>query len=223
MKIEDIRTLLLIFIAGIFFTSCQKEVGFQDLNNGSTPGGGNGGGTNNINITGDWNFVGSSAKTYAAISLTEAGQTIKSITTSEYETQNNQGTLQVTDKQFIFKGITHSVDDMAHSVTYLNGILFAETDAPFQAVYPVTDQTMDYVRNTNDSLTFSNAFALVPDLSGSGGTAPVPTGPMGAKINLSNDTLTLILNYKAIETIVQQGVPATFEARVEGISKYKKR
>ncbi len=221
MKITGARALTLFLILGVVFSSCQKEVSLQDFNNGSTPGGGNGGGSNNINIEGNWNFIGSSAETYVALSMTEAGQTLKSITTSDYETENYGGTLTVTDKQFLFKGITHSVDDTAHSKTYINGVLIDETDRLHSEVYPPTDQTLDYVRNTNDSLTFTNTLAFLPDPSG--GTTQVPIEPMGVKISLSNDTLRVITNYMAIKTITQQGVPATFDVRLKGIMKFKKR
>jgi hypothetical protein len=221
MKIISTRALVSFLISGVVFSSCQKEVSLQDFNNGSTPGGGNGGGSNNINIIGDWNFLGTSAETYVALSMTEAGQTLKSITTSDYVTENYGGTLTVTDKQFLFKGITHSVDDTAHSETYINGALIDETDEPFEGVYPPTDQTLDYVRNTNDSITFTNTPVFMPDPSGS--TTPVTVEPMGAKISLSNDTLRVITNYKAIKTTTQQGIPGTFDIRLKGVMKFKKR
>ena len=195
--------------------SCQKEVSFQ-------PGGGNGGGTNNTNIAGDWNFIGSHAKTYVALSFSESGQDFKTITTSDYNTENNVGTLKVTDKQFIFKGISHTVSDEANSKTYINGLLFDERNEPFNATYPVTDQTMDYVRNNNDSLTFTNAFALLPDPSSGGGGTPVPAGPIGGKISLVSDTLKVITYYAAKETITQAGVPMTFEVKMEGTMKFKR-
>ncbi|MGZ8554670.1 MAG: hypothetical protein ACXWV8_14760, partial [Chitinophagaceae bacterium] len=103
MKMGKFKILFLICATGGFLISCQKEVDFQDLP--PTQPGGNGGGTNNTNIIGNWNFVGSNAKTYAALSFSESGQEIKSITVSDYNTENNAGTLTVSDNQFIFKDI----------------------------------------------------------------------------------------------------------------------
>ena len=216
MKRKVIKPVILICAIVVFLSSCQKEVSLQNQT-GQQPGGG----TNNTAITGDWNFVGSNAKTYVALSLSESGQDFKTITTSDYNTENNVGTLKVTDKQFIFKGISHTVDDVANSKTYINGLLIDNTDAPFNATYPVTDQTMDYIRNNNDSLTFINAFALLPDPSG--GSTPVPAGPVGAKISLASDTLTVITYYTAKETITQAGIPATFEVKMEGTMKFKRK
>lgn len=216
MRRNVIKPILLICAIVAFLSSCQKEVSLQNQT-GQQPGGG----TNNTNITGDWNFIGSNAKTYVALSLSESGQDFKTITTSDYNTENNVGTLKVTDKQFIFKGISHTVSDEANSKTYINGLLVDERDEPFNETYPVTDQTMDYVRNNNDSLTFTNAFGLLPDPSG-GGATPVPAGPIGGKISLVSDTLTVITYYAAKETITQAGVPATFEIKMEGTMKFKR-
>ena len=215
MKRNAIKPILLICAIAAFLSSCQKEVSLQNQT-GQQPGG-----TNNTTITGDWNFIGSNAKTYVALSLSESGQDFKTVTTSDYTTENNVGTLKVTDKQFMFKGISHTVNDVANSKTYINGLLIDDRDEPFIATYPVTDQTMDYVRNNNDSLTFTNAFALMPDPSGGAGT-PVPAGPVGARISLKSDTLTVITYYTAKETITQQGVPMTFEIKMEGTMKFKK-
>ncbi|MGZ8510189.1 MAG: hypothetical protein ACXWWA_07420 [Chitinophagaceae bacterium] len=219
MKMGKIKILFLICATGGFLISCQKEVDFQDLP--PTQPGGNGGGTNNTNIIGNWNFVGSNAKTYAALSFSESGQEIKSITVSDYNTENNAGTLTVSDNQFIFKDISHIVNDEANSKTYINGILFNEVTEPFNATYPPTDETRDYVRNSNDSITFTNMMANLPDPSG-GGFTPVPTGPMGGKIGWLNDTLTVKINYSATQNITQGGIPANFEASVEGTMKFKR-
>jgi hypothetical protein len=214
MKMIKAKTLFLTCATMGFLVSCQKEVSLQDM--------GGQGNNNNTNITGDWNFIGSNAKTYVGLSFSESGQEFKSITVSDYNTENNVGTLKVTDKQFIFQGISHTVSDEANSKTYINGILVNEINEPFNATYPVTNQTMDYVRNNNDSLTFTNAFALLPDPSGSG-TTPVPAGPIGGKISLVSDILTVITYYAAKETITQAGVPATFEVKMEGTMKFKRK
>jgi len=214
---RNTKALLIILTLGLFLTSCQKEVSLQNQT-GQQPGGG----TNNTTITGDWNFIGSNAKTYVALSFSQSGQDFKTVTTSDYNTDNNVGTLKVTDKHFIFKSISHTVSDEANSKTYVNGLLFDERNEPFNATYPVTDQTMEYVRNNNDSLTFTNAIALLPDPSSGGGGTPVPAGPIGGKISLVSDTLKVITYYAVKETITQAGVPMTFEVKMEGTMKFKR-
>ena len=143
----------------MLLTACQKEVDLQDLG-----GSGTGTGTNNAVITGNWNFAGLSAKTNVAISVSQAGHDVKAVTTSEYSSQNNIGTLTITNNQFIFVGIGHTVNGAANVKAYLNGILFDNTDEPFDEITPPADNTLDYVRNNNDSLSFTNAVAICPIL-----------------------------------------------------------
>lgn len=212
MKLKTIKILFLACGIGTLLTACQKEVDFQDL-------GGPGTGNNNTVITGNWNFTGLNAKTNTAITVAQAGQEVKAVTTSDYSSTNNTGTLTVTNNQFIFTGIGHTVNSVANVKTYLNGILFDNTDEPFDAITPPTDNTLDYVRNSNDSLTFTNGFAIVPDPSG--GTTSVPAGPMGGRINVVGDILTLTIKSVVDTTFTQGGIPAVFDARLEGIMKFK--
>ena len=213
MKLKHLKGLLLVGSVSTILIACQKEVNFQDL-------AGSGTGTNNTVITGNWEFVGLSAKTNVAINVSQAGQGVKAVTTSDYSSTDNTGTLTVTNNQFIFVGIGHKVNSVANVKTYLNGILFDNTDEPFDVVTPAADNTLDYVRNNNDSLTFTNAVAVLPDPSG--GVAPIPAGPMGARINLKADTLTLVTKYAVSNTITQGGVPVVIDAKMEGIMKFKK-
>lgn len=218
MKLQNVKQFFLLLFTGVSLVACQKEVNFQ---NEGSQGNGNGNGTNNINIKGDWTFTGANAKTYAAITITEGTETLKSITTSDYDTQENTGSLTITDKQFIFTGIGHKVSDIAHSVTYYNGDLFDETDMPFEAVTPPTDNTSPYVRNTNDSVTLTTSLGMLPDPSG--GLTPTPAGPLGMKISISGDVLTLVMKTAFSNTITQAGIPAFFDAKLESIMKFKRK
>src|SRR5688572_17136378 len=98
MKLKLLSKLLIISGLCLFVSACQKEVEFQDLNG---PGGGNNGGTNG-ELVDDWNFIGLSAKTNTTVAVTESGQEVEAVAFSDYDTQNNTGTLKVTANQFIF-------------------------------------------------------------------------------------------------------------------------
>ena|SRR5688572_5421939 len=211
MRLKIVKKLLLICGTGLFLAACQKEVDFQDLE-------GPGSGNNNPNtvITGNWNFVGLSANTNVAITVSQAGQELKAVTVSSYIGENNTGTLTVTDNQFIYAGIGFTADGVQNVKTYLNGVLFDDQTLPYNQTVPPADHTTDYVRNSNDSLTFTNALLTIPDPSG-GSTSPAPTG---ARINLTGDTLTVVMKSTANTTITQGGVPGLFDARLDGIMKF---
>ena len=210
MKLKYLSRTLLISSLILSLTACQKEVDFQDLEG---PGSGN---NNNINITGTWKFVGLSANTKVDITVSQAGQQLKAVTTSNYVSEDNTGTLTVTDNQFIYAGIGFTANGEQNVKTYLNGLLFDDQSMPYSETVPPSDLTSDYVRNSNDSLTFTNALLAIPDPSG-GGTAPAPTG---ARIAITGDTLTVATKSTANTTITQNGVPGQFDARIDAVMKF---
>ena len=211
MKLRRIKTLLLVCVSVGIFSSCQKEADFG--NTTITPGG------VNTKITGDWQFIGLNSKTYVKVSVSQGGEDMQTITTSDYVTENNVGTVKITDGQFIFKGLGYTINDQAHSDIYIGGVLLDAMDMPFEFTNPPTDNTTDYVRNTNDSLTFKNGVSFVPDPSG---TPTATAALVGARFSVAGDTLTVSVITNEGQTITQGGIPATFQARLEGTLKFKR-
>ena len=165
----------------------------------------------------DWNFIGLHAITNNAVNVVEAGQQVKFVAFSDFISENNTGTLKVTTNQFIFTGIGHTVNDEINIKMYLNGFLLNSADSAFNYTAPPTDNTVDYVRNSNDSLTFNSAIFTLPDLPG-GGSAPV--GPMGARISISGDTLYVTVKNSLDTTITQGGSPANLNAQYESTMRF---
>jgi hypothetical protein len=133
---------------------------------------------------------------------------------------DNAGTLKITDNQFIFTGITNRINDVANIKTYLNGVLFDDTDLPIDYTSPPTDNTFDYIRNSADSITFTNATALIP--SAPGVTTTTATGPLGARLSIDNGILSVIVVTNISGTVDQSGIPASYSARLEGIMHFKR-
>src|SRR5215467_5036572 len=99
MKTATKLSILLTLI--LFFTSCQKEVNYANNNSPA-----NSGGTGNTSdIVGDYDFVGLSAHTQSTVTVTELGQEVKTVTVSDYASQNNAGTVTITSGQFISTGL----------------------------------------------------------------------------------------------------------------------
>jgi len=198
----------------IILSSCQKEVSFDSSNNQ-----GNGGGTGNntTNIVGDYDFVGMTAHTLSTVTISQAGQTMKTVTVSDYNTESNTGTVKITANQMISTDIAYSIDTMMNNKTYLNGLLVDDSDFPFQISSPPTSSTSAYVRNSADSITTTGALGF-PDPSGN-----TPTGSIGAKLSFHGDTLYMKVATSFSQNIMQGGVPAALTGSVVGISKLKKR
>ncbi len=200
----------------IAFSSCQKEVSFDDPIVPGGTGNGNGSGNNTNNIVGDYDFVGMTAHTLSTVMVSQAGQDMKTVTVSDYDTKSNTGTVKITATEMISTGVGYSIDTVMNNKTYLDGLLIDDSDFPFQVTSPATNSTSTYVRNSADSVTTTGALGF-PDPSGN-----TPTGSVGAKLSWHGDTLYLKVSTSFTQTITQGGVPATVTGSVTGISKLKK-
>ena len=199
-------SLTLILSAALLLTSCQKVIDDQDP------------GTANINsITGEYNFVGTTASNYSSVIVSDQGSELKAVTVSDYITQNNVGTANITASDIIFIGVGYSIDTTANSKTYIDGVLFNDADLPFVLTVPPANTTNPYTRISNDSLNVIGALG-VPNPAG-----VTPTGAVGLKISWSGDTLLLKITSSFTQNISQGGVPGILTGFVNGVAKLKKR
>jgi hypothetical protein len=216
MKLKKLKIIFGLVALAIGLVACQKEVDFQDLN-GPGPGGG-GGAT--IDLLGNWNFVGLSAKLKATITASQAGQELKEIVLNEYATDppTATGTLSVTTDQFKFFQIGHTVIGTLTAQTFLNGLLIDNQAEPINEVTDPADEIFDYVRNSNDSVTFTNGFTSLPDPSGT----PPPAGPIGAKLSMSSDTLSVKIKTNLSQNGSQGGIPVQVAFDIESTMRFKR-
>jgi hypothetical protein len=213
MPIKHTTRSLLAILCLILLASCQKEVDFVDIDPPGPPGAGT-----VTEIKGDWNIVSQAVKSKTTVTMNEAGEEFKMIATSDYLMTHNEGKLKVTDAQFLFTGMTYTVDATANVKTYLGGLLIDDSDFPLNTTLPPTDNTIDYVRNAGDSVTFSNLIAMLPDPSGT--PAPTPVGPSGAHVYVAGDTLYINFSTTIDAPIVQAGEAASMSAYGKTVMKF---
>jgi hypothetical protein len=209
MRVHTIKLLLATLFFVVSLASCQKEINYALPNASALP---------SNDIVGDYDFVGLIAHTESTVTVTDQGQTIKSVTLSDYVTKNNVGTAKITSNQFIGTGIGYLIDTTMNVTTYINNVLTEQLDVPFVATVPATNTISPYIQITPDSLTVTGDFGVLPDPSGN-----VPTGPVGLKLSWSADTLFLKVNSTFTQTVTQNGVPGVLTSTVVGVTKLKKR
>jgi hypothetical protein len=207
------RLFLLFTIVSL--VSCQKEV---DLQPGVGSGTGSGGGGNTNSIIGDYDFVGMVAHTQSTVTVSDQGQQLKAVTVTDYVTKNNVGTAKFTSSDFIGTGIGYSIDTMMNLKTYIDNVLFDDSNLPYAVTSPPANSTSPYVRVNADSITITGAIGAPTGLSGS-----TPTGPVGLKLSWSGDTLLLKINSTFTQNVTQNGVPGMLSGTVVGVTKLKKR
>ena len=209
MRTRTIKLFLAILSFIVTLASCQKEINYTVPNASALP---------SNNIVGDYDFVGLTAHTESAVTVTDQGQTIKSVTVSDYITKNNVGTARITSNQVIGTGIGYSIDTTVNVKTYINNILTEQLDVLFVATVPPTNTISPYIQITADSITVTGDFGTLPDPSGN-----VPTGPIGLKLSWSGDTLFLKMNSTFTQTVTQNGVPGVSTVTAVGVTKLKRR
>jgi len=210
---------LLLFTLAIAFTACQKEVDYATSTTSSGTGGTSGNGNTNStsNIEGVYDFIGMSAHTESAITVSAQGSEVKAVTVSDYITKDNTGTVKITSDQFISTDLSYSIDTTVNVKTYLDNVLFDDSDVPYTGSVPLTSDSSPYVRNSTDSITATGFLGVPSDPSGT-----IPTGPVGLKLSWSGDTLLMKVNTSFTQSVTQSGVPGTMVASVNGTFKLKK-
>lgn len=213
---KKMRLLWLVPVMTALFISCQKEVDLQDDNNPGTGGTGN----NNKDIVGDYTFAGVDGDVKSTISVsTPPLGTSKTVTTAKYTSTNNAGTVKITANKLIYTDVAYSVNTTQHVELFLGGTSLGTQDLPYQEDSPASSGEETYVKNSNDSLTFSNAIFVADNPF----QANVPPSPMGARISWKGDTLLLNVKQTFTGSISQQGTPADFSGSVVGVMKLKKK
>src|ERR1043166_956962 len=124
---------LLLFTLAIAFTACQKEVDYATSTTSSGTGGTSGNGNTNStsNIEGVYDFIGMSVHTESAITVSAQGSEVKAVTVSDYITKDNTGTVKITSDQFISTDLSYSIDTTVNVKTYLDNVLFDDSDVPY--------------------------------------------------------------------------------------------
>lgn len=192
------RKLLLVFSVLAFLSSCQKEADF-------TPSGQTGGGNTQNNIIGNWKFIDFNAKTKVIGTANDPVLgNIKSITTSDYTTINNGGTLKVDATTMTATDLTYAVNSIAKALFYENNVLVDSVEVPFSATMPSSSSTTTYKKIGADSIYMNSGIFTN---AASGGTTQTIGG--GTKIKFDGNKMTWISVYSNISTENINGTTVT--------------
>jgi hypothetical protein len=162
----------LIILTAIFFCfiACKK-----DNNNTSTGA---------SSLSGSWKFMGMHATTSATAVDNGGGFNSKIVTTSDYTTTANGGTVAISGNTMTGTGITYAANIIAFATEYEDDILLDTFSTSLPFTIPATNTSSEFEVIGKDSIhyTGSNPFG-----SGGSGT-PAATG---SKFSVSGNILTL--------------------------------
>jgi len=195
--------LSLVVVGSLLFTSCKKDNSDSVVNE---------------DILGSYDFVSLTASTKVTQTVSDGSSSAKTISTSNYTTEDNAGSLDITATQFISKDLGYSASTMGTVQVYEDGLHTDTYEVPFQAVVPPTNSTVPYKWITKDSIYFENSSIFY-----SGSPTPVATNASGAKVRLEGDKLYITASQVQTQEQSDGGITVKSEAAATMLATYKKK
>ncbi len=143
--------------------------------------------TGSTALNGSWSFNGFHAKTLSSAQDTEAGIVFKTVTTSDYTTTNNAGTVNFAGTTMTGTGVAYSADMGIFVTDYEDGAIVDTFSTDLPITIPSTNSTTTFEVIGSDSIHFTSASLL-----GSAGNGSPASN--GAKFTVAGDLLTLTSN-----------------------------
>ncbi|MBI1782411.1 MAG: hypothetical protein HYR66_13775 [Sphingobacteriales bacterium] len=191
MKYSFVKLTLWMLISVTNF-SCSKEHSIDT----------SAGGTGSGSVSGTWNFAGLSANTKSDVSETDGTDVVRAITTADYSTTNNKGTITFATNTFTGTGIGYDLSTTAYGKFYTNGVLEDSLDMPFSFTLPPGNSSGSYKLVGTDSLYFTGGFIAI-------GLDSMESKPIGYKYVISGNKLTLTSKFTNSFQEDDNGIMAT--------------
>jgi hypothetical protein len=196
-----IKLLFPVAFICLFLISCSKEKSVDSST--GTPGGPGGPGSGSNSLLGNWKLVGINIKTKAVIEMNDAGLNVKTVTFSDYDTKDNQGTMKITSNKMESTNWGYSVDDVAVGYFYENNVLVDTLEFPLVVTIPPTSSSITYKLIGADSIHYE---------------ATATSAPGGGRYKIENNVLTVTSYLSTQTTGSNQGVPFTQTNSAKSIS-----
>lgn len=160
--------ILSAFTIIVTFASCKKDSNTD---------------TNSTGIQGTYKLKYLTAKTSSIATSDDE----KSVTTSNYTTINNQGTIVFDNSKMSSTGLTYTVDTIAKYWLYEGADLVDSSSFPFKFTQPSTNSSAVYELIGADSIYFPQGSVT----SGVGTSGSTQSGPNGGRYSWNGKLLTL--------------------------------
>lgn len=191
--------------------SCQKEVS-GDI---TPPAGGP---LPSDTEVGTWKFVSLTGKIAQTAEFSESGASVKAVSSSNFTSTNNDGTVTFDNSTMTANAITLAVNTTATTSIYINGVLFDTEQTPFNQTLPPQNASSNYTKIGADSLHFQDGGFLNAITGGL-----LPDIPTGCKLQFEgNNVMKMITVYDTVTTQAFQGIPAKITLRAELVATLRK-
>jgi hypothetical protein len=162
-------------------------------------------------LTGNYKFLYISLQAQSIGQQSGGGQTLKTITNTNYKTINNSGAVTFTQDSIFSKGVGYSTNSISSSYVYENGTLTDSLSVPLVQTYPASNSSTKFNVIGQDSIVFKGGY-LTTGLGGSTTVAP----PSGGRFSFKGDTL--FITSKVSQTASQTSGGVTVSQSASGIA-----
>jgi hypothetical protein len=196
---------LLILAVALGLASCQKEIHNDDLTSPTGGGGPTPADTipNTNTEVGSWKFMSLQGTVSQTAEFSQASQSIKAVSTSNFTSQNNAGAITFDSVTMTATGVTMAINTTAKTLVYVNGALFDSLQSPLNQTLPAQNASSGYQKIGTDSLYFQNG-GFLDVLTG----GMLPSAPSGCKLTFEGNTMKMTIVYDTVTTQDYQGIPA---------------
>lgn len=166
-------------------------------------------GASSSQIDGTYNFKGIQAKTVSEV--TAIGEDEKLVTTSDYTSINNSGTITFRNGKMTSKDMAYSIDTDMQIDSYVDGVLDDSYTYPFQFAIPPTSSSGTYKMIGKDSIYFPQSTFMI-------GTDPntMQSNSGGGKFTINGNLLTIVVKANKDSVFTESGYTYHQVSSIEG-------
>jgi hypothetical protein len=190
--------VLSVMLISALFVSCKKE--------SNEP---------SIGIEGTYSFVSMDVSSSISQEYTNESGTTKTITESDYTTEDNNGTITIAATTMASNNLSYSVSTTSTASMYVDGTLMGTFDAPFDFSVPATSSSATYRVISADSIYFDGGSMLMGGVS-------QDVIPSGAKIRMEGNLLYMTQTVKQSKTQTISGIPMKTDIDAIVVAKLQK-
>jgi hypothetical protein len=196
-----------ILLAVFSFSSCQKEVSGDGILPPPVEN----------PLLGNWKLIDNDVKAEFTQEVIRDIGTLTNISTLDYITMNNDGTLTFEQDKILAKQLSFSFEDTIKSQLYVDGSFVEAYESPIDATMPPASSSSPYVLVGTDSIYCPNGSFLQIE-----GTDTTETFPTGFKFVIQDDRLILTNHTTAQEEVTEDGATTKTESKVTVVTTLQK-
>lgn len=206
MRNKWIALFILALVMAVF-SSCQKEISGEGIlpDPSDNP------------LLGTWKLIDNNVQSSVSQELTDDIGTISNISTFDYITTNNKGSLTFELDKMLGKQLSFDVAGTINSEIYVNGFFVESFETPVSGSAPPSTTSNPYVLIGTDSIYCENGSFL--EIEGADSSVTVPTG---FRFTITDNRLVLTNHTVTSEESTEEGITTKTDSEITVVTTLEK-